>query len=170
MERPWPRISNHCRPQVSIILTQLAILHTVAPWNPWRHSFSHQPPNDPYHTDDIIVYNITGAEIPIVHRVMETRDVFIPLDNSTQNPIINSRLVYPVYSVKLSYPRPRLAKFSLPPGKYRLIFTKSDNNHLNSTRALNGSTEAMSSAKFVGMSLFCVKLTRHSSNSLTLRP
>lgn len=77
--------------------------------------FLTNPPNEPYHTGDIVVYNIPSTDIPIVHRVMETHDVFIPLDNSTQNPIINSRL----------------AKLSLPPGKHQLMLTKGDNNHLN---------------------------------------
>ncbi|KAG1888843.1 hypothetical protein F4604DRAFT_1715250 [Suillus subluteus] len=75
--------------------------------------FLTNPPRKPYHTGDITVYNIPGAEIPIVHRVMETRDVFIPFHNSTQNPII------------------KLAKLNLPPGEHQLMLTKGDNNHVD---------------------------------------
>lgn len=47
------------------------------------------------------------------------------------NPIIDSRSVYPVHSIKPTHPRPRLAQLSLPPGKHQLIPTKGDNNYLN---------------------------------------
>ncbi|KAG2755684.1 hypothetical protein P692DRAFT_201737902, partial [Suillus brevipes Sb2] len=47
------------------------------------------------------------------------------------NPIINSRSVYPVHSIKLTHPRPRLAQVSLPPGNHQLIPTKGDNNYVN---------------------------------------
>lgn len=37
--------------------------------------FLTNPPQQRYDIGDITVYKIPGAEIPIVHRVMETRDV-----------------------------------------------------------------------------------------------
>ncbi|KAL0572558.1 Signal peptidase complex catalytic subunit [Marasmius crinis-equi] len=37
--------------------------------------FLTNPPHERYHTGDITVYKIPGAEIPIVHRVLETHDV-----------------------------------------------------------------------------------------------
>jgi signal peptidase len=53
--------------------------------------FLTNPPGQRYHTGDITVYRIPGAEIPIVHRVLETRDVVIPFDNSTENRVIKNR-------------------------------------------------------------------------------
>jgi len=44
---------------------------------------------------------------------METRDVLIPLGNSTQSGIGKTRL----------------AKLKLPPGEHQLLLTKGDNNH-----------------------------------------
>ncbi|KAG1856210.1 hypothetical protein C8R48DRAFT_300210 [Suillus tomentosus] len=77
--------------------------------------FLTNPPGQRYHTGDITVYRIPGAEIPIVHRVLETRDVFIPFENSTENRIINNRL----------------AKLKLTPGEHQLMLTKGDNNHVD---------------------------------------
>src|ERR1700753_1247060 len=37
--------------------------------------FLTNPPEQRYNTGDITVYKIPGADIPIVHRVMETHDV-----------------------------------------------------------------------------------------------
>ncbi|KAF8892979.1 hypothetical protein BD779DRAFT_1669993 [Infundibulicybe gibba] len=37
--------------------------------------FLTNPPHERYHTGDITVYKIPGADIPIVHRVLETHDV-----------------------------------------------------------------------------------------------
>jgi signal peptidase len=37
--------------------------------------FLTNPVHERYHTGDITVYKIPGAEIPIVHRVLETHDV-----------------------------------------------------------------------------------------------
>ncbi|KAG1749659.1 uncharacterized protein EDB91DRAFT_1327137 [Suillus paluster] len=77
--------------------------------------FLTNPAGERYHTGDITVYKIPGADIPIVHRVMETRDVFIPFENSTEKRIINTGL----------------AKLKLPPGEHQLMLTKGDNNHVN---------------------------------------
>jgi signal peptidase len=37
--------------------------------------FLTNPPSERYKTGDITVYKIPGAEIPIVHRVLETHDI-----------------------------------------------------------------------------------------------
>jgi signal peptidase len=37
--------------------------------------FLTNPAYEQYHTGDITVYKIPGADIPIVHRVLETHDV-----------------------------------------------------------------------------------------------
>ncbi|KAG1867016.1 hypothetical protein C8R48DRAFT_599803 [Suillus tomentosus] len=70
--------------------------------------FLTNPPGQRYHTGDITVYRIPGAEIPIVHRVLETRDVFIPFDYGEPHP-----------------------KLKLPPGEHQLMLTKGDNNHVD---------------------------------------
>ncbi|KAG7445618.1 uncharacterized protein BT62DRAFT_896234 [Guyanagaster necrorhizus] len=44
--------------------------------------FLTNPVHERYHTGDITVYKIPGADIPIVHRVLETHD-FLLNDNST---------------------------------------------------------------------------------------
>ncbi|KAJ3872620.1 hypothetical protein F5051DRAFT_339012, partial [Lentinula edodes] len=41
--------------------------------------FLTNPPHELYHTGDITVYKIPGADISIVHRVMETHDVSSPV-------------------------------------------------------------------------------------------
>lgn len=38
--------------------------------------FLTNPSHERYHTGDITVYKVPGADIPIVHRVMETHDKF----------------------------------------------------------------------------------------------
>jgi signal peptidase len=53
--------------------------------------FLTNPAGERYHAGDITVYKIPGADIPIVHRVMDTRDVFIPFENSTESLIIKKR-------------------------------------------------------------------------------
>ena len=37
--------------------------------------FLTNPASEHYHTGDITVYKVPGADIPIVHRVIETHDV-----------------------------------------------------------------------------------------------
>ena len=37
--------------------------------------FLTNPPNQRYQTGDITVYKVPGADIPIVHRVLETHDL-----------------------------------------------------------------------------------------------
>jgi signal peptidase len=53
--------------------------------------FLTNPASERYHTGDITVYKIPGADIPIVHRVMETRDVFISFENSTGSGTVKNR-------------------------------------------------------------------------------
>ncbi|OAX32875.1 hypothetical protein K503DRAFT_776203 [Rhizopogon vinicolor AM-OR11-026] len=77
--------------------------------------FLTNPASEPYHIGDITVYKIHGADIPIVHRVMEIRDVFIPFENSTQSRIGKTRL----------------AKLKFPAGVHQLLLTKGDNSHVD---------------------------------------
>ena len=44
--------------------------------------FLTNPAHGRYHTGDITVYKIPGAEIPIVHRVLETHDILPTVKNS----------------------------------------------------------------------------------------
>lgn len=44
--------------------------------------FLTNPPNARYQTGDITVYKVPNAEIPIVHRVLETHDILV--SNSTR--------------------------------------------------------------------------------------
>jgi signal peptidase len=53
--------------------------------------FLTNPASERYHTGDITVYKIPGADIPIVHRVMERRDVFISFENSTGSGAVKNR-------------------------------------------------------------------------------
>lgn len=39
--------------------------------------FLTNPASERYHTGDITVYKVPGADIPIVHRVMETHDKIV---------------------------------------------------------------------------------------------
>lgn len=44
--------------------------------------FLTNPPNARYQTGDITVYKVPNADIPIVHRVLETHDILV--SNSTR--------------------------------------------------------------------------------------
>ncbi|KAF8062310.1 hypothetical protein FPV67DRAFT_1696342 [Lyophyllum atratum] len=47
--------------------------------------FLTNPVSERYHTGDITVYKIPGADIPIVHRVLETHDVLPKRKNASAN-------------------------------------------------------------------------------------
>ncbi|KAI6145106.1 hypothetical protein BKA82DRAFT_4170114 [Pisolithus tinctorius] len=79
--------------------------------------FLTNPVNERYQTGDITVYKIPGVEIPIVHRVLETHDVFI--SNSTQKS-----------------KKDLLARYS--PGHNQLLLTKGDNNHADDIELYRG--------------------------------
>ncbi|KIK93008.1 hypothetical protein PAXRUDRAFT_829417 [Paxillus rubicundulus Ve08.2h10] len=81
--------------------------------------FLTNPANERYHTGDITVYKIPGAEIPIVHRVLETRDILV--SNST-----NESKNDPT----------RFAKYA--PGPNQLLLTKGDNNHVDDIGLYSG--------------------------------
>ncbi|KIJ16470.1 hypothetical protein PAXINDRAFT_75667 [Paxillus involutus ATCC 200175] len=74
--------------------------------------FLTNPANERYHTGDITVYKIPGAEIPIVHRVLETHDILV--SNSTN----------------------KFAKYA--PGPNQLLLTKGDNNHVDDIALYQG--------------------------------
>ncbi|KAF9224959.1 hypothetical protein BS17DRAFT_779354 [Gyrodon lividus] len=79
--------------------------------------FLTNPVNERYHTGDITVYKIPGAQIPIVHRVLETHDILV--SNSTTR------------SKKDPF-----AKYA--PGPNQLLLTKGDNNHVDDIELYQG--------------------------------
>ncbi|KAF9232637.1 hypothetical protein BU15DRAFT_54803 [Melanogaster broomeanus] len=79
--------------------------------------FLSNPPNERYHTGDITVYKIPGAEIPIVHRVLETHDILV------SNATAKSR-------------KDPFAKYL--PGPNQLLLTKGDNNHVDDIELYQG--------------------------------
>ena len=50
------------------------------------------PPNTRYQTGDVTVYKIPGQDIPIVHRVLETRDVVKKVVGCVITEYANARL------------------------------------------------------------------------------
>ncbi|OJA07880.1 hypothetical protein AZE42_11526 [Rhizopogon vesiculosus] len=60
--------------------------------------FLTNPTSEHYHTSDVTVYRIPGADIPIVYRVMEIRDIFILFENLTQSGIGKTRRAYHIFS------------------------------------------------------------------------
>ncbi|KAH0831299.1 hypothetical protein J3R83DRAFT_13941 [Lanmaoa asiatica] len=97
------------------------MLWKVAPWNPPSYRgdllFLTNPPNARYHTGDITVYKVPKADIPIVHRVLETHDILV--SNSTRK------------SKKDPF-----AKYA--PGPNQLMLTKGDNNHVDDVELYQG--------------------------------
>lgn len=96
--------------------------------------FLTNPPNARYHTGDITVYKVPNAEIPIVHRVMETHDIFV--SNSTRkskkDPFVPLLMSLPP-ALTMS---DRFAKYA--PGPNQLMLTKGDNNHVDDLELYQG--------------------------------
>ncbi|PPQ91189.1 hypothetical protein CVT25_001205 [Psilocybe cyanescens] len=47
--------------------------------------FMTNPPHQQYRTGDIVVYKVPGAEIPIVHRVVQARDIVQQQENTEED-------------------------------------------------------------------------------------
>ena len=75
--------------------------------------FLTNPPNEKYRTGDITVYKIPGADIPIVHRVLETHD--IKPKKSSSSAALGSSLV-----------------------GNQLLLTKGDNNYVDDIELYQG--------------------------------
>ncbi|KAF8639199.1 hypothetical protein AX17_001685 [Amanita inopinata Kibby_2008] len=73
--------------------------------------FLANPPNQRYQTGDITVYKIPGADIPIVHRILETHDVA---------------------------PKSKNAKSEASPLPKQLLLTKGDNNPVDDFELYQG--------------------------------
>jgi len=73
--------------------------------------FLTNPPSERYKTGDITVYKIPGADIPIVHRVLETHDIPLKARNS---------------------------KSKIGPAADQLLLTKGDNNDADDVQLYQG--------------------------------
>jgi signal peptidase len=73
-----------------------------------------------YRTGDITVYKIPGADIPIVHRVLETHDVLPPVNSSECLSSLPKQRHTPSRETK------------------QLLLTKGDNNPVDDTDLYNG--------------------------------
>lgn len=83
--------------------------------------FLTNPADQRYQTGDITVYKIPGADIPIVHRVMETHDVQPKKTKSKKKKA----------AAELTEPAPQS-----PPKQ--LMLTKGDNNHVDDIELYQG--------------------------------
>jgi signal peptidase len=77
--------------------------------------FLTNPVHERYHTGDITVYKVPGADIPIVHRVLETHD-------------IKRYVRYQIYVVLGSRSTRSLKDSEIEPVTDQLLLTKGDNN------------------------------------------
>ncbi|KAI0795478.1 hypothetical protein C8Q75DRAFT_453013 [Abortiporus biennis] len=73
--------------------------------------FLTNPANEKYKTGDITVYKVPGADIPIVHRVLETHDIF---------------------------KKKKGAVATTPLGQDQLLLTKGDNNYIDDIELYQG--------------------------------
>lgn len=55
--------------------------------------FLTNPASERYHTGDITVYKIPGADIPIVHRVLETHDIAAVLNSGYALPRVDGYFI-----------------------------------------------------------------------------
>lgn len=94
--------------------------------------FLTNPPAQQYRTGDIVVYRIPGAHVPIVHRVIETRDLKrrSPDDNDSLREIEIGDM-----DPDLSY---RTRKPFSQTARDQLLLTKGDNNPTDDTVLYNG--------------------------------
>ncbi|PFH53452.1 hypothetical protein AMATHDRAFT_73288 [Amanita thiersii Skay4041] len=90
--------------------------------------FLTNPPNQRYQTGDITVYKIPGADIPIVHRVLETHD--------TPGKVKKSQCVW--LSLFLSMPLNSYDRPGITPMPKQLMLTKGDNNHVDDIELYQG--------------------------------
>ena len=91
--------------------------------------FLTNPPNQRYETGDITVYKVPGADIPIVHRVLETHD----LAKSSKGCVRHSS----PGMLRRLYAWSRLVPAS-PLAPNQLLLTKGDNNHVDDLELYQG--------------------------------
>lgn len=92
--------------------------------------FLTNPSDQRYVTGDITVYKIPGADIPIVHRVIETHDVVSKRCVFPQCPIL--RVETDVYVDTCSHVA------ASPLGQKQLLLTKGDNNYADDIELYQG--------------------------------
>lgn len=93
--------------------------------------FLTNPPNQRYNTGDITVYKIPGADIPIVHRVLETHDVV-----SNRKGYVR-RIHWSLGSADSCLVTPSLVTAS-PLAQDQLLLTKGDNNPIDDLELYQG--------------------------------
>jgi signal peptidase len=91
--------------------------------------FLTNPASERYHTGDITVYKVPGSEIPIVHRVLETRDV---VSSKTGCVHIGP---WPTSPLKIECNSNVVLS---PLGVNQLLLTKGDNNPVDDLDLYNG--------------------------------
>ena len=84
--------------------------------------FLTNPAGERYHTGDITVYKIPGADIPIVHRVMETHDIY-----KTRHGVLS-----------LSFPNTHKYYSAANSPSDQLLLTKGDNNYVDDLELYQG--------------------------------
>jgi signal peptidase len=90
--------------------------------------FLTNPASERYHTGDITVYKVPGAEIPIVHRVLETHDL-LPKTKSSGCAGASSLLTCNInYDFRLNVEG--------PPNQF--LLTKGDNNQVDDIELYQG--------------------------------
>lgn len=97
--------------------------------------FLTNPSGDQYKTGDIVVYKVPGAEIPIVHRVVQARDV-VPEERETD-------VRFPVDGDVKWFVQPKVVPWLGAEEKEdavwdQLLLTKGDNNDVDDVELYNG--------------------------------
>jgi len=110
--------------------------------------FLTNPSSEQYKTGDITVYKIPGADIPIVHRVMETHDV---------PPHIDLRQ----YSKSRTRSKPQADATQ----DNQLLLTKGDNNYVDDIELYQG-LEWLEKKHIVGKVRGCVRRLSHAVMNL----
>jgi signal peptidase I len=93
--------------------------------------FLTNPASERYHTGDITVYKIPGADIPIVHRVLETHDVSqkVKIPGSV---FLIALTVIPLISIL------RIFRLDTKYPGDQLLLTKGDNNYVDDIELYQG--------------------------------
>jgi signal peptidase len=100
--------------------------------------FLTNPSDERYHTGDITVYKVPGADIPIVHRVLETHDN-VGLGGGAKKKRVVSQSEYELYFFPLTYTECLLTfLFASRQVSNQLLLTKGDNNYVDDIELYQG--------------------------------
>lgn len=92
--------------------------------------FLTNPASEHYRTGDITVYKIPGADIPIVHRVLETHDV--PSKAKPSGYVHLGSLIVCIKNIVFLY------RLEAGQPLNQLLLTKGDNNHVDDVELYQG--------------------------------